>query len=68
MTTVAQMIEWLQTLPQEATIQCLREVVKPACSYAVYDQVDLGSCKVYDYRGDVSSPYADHVIVTINAD
>lgn len=67
MATVRQMIEWLSTLPADATLECHKQVALSASVYTIFDQVDLDSCKVYDYRNNTTSPFAGRVIVTINA-
>ena len=51
MTTVAQMIEWLKTLPQDAEVEC---GVEPTCVYETYMSmcpVDIESCQVFDCTG-----------------
>ena len=69
MTTVAQMIEWLNTLPPEAEIQCGREETCGYSSYMVMDDVNIDSCEVYDYReGDWKPHVAGKVIVQMCSD
>jgi len=54
MTTVAQMIEWLKTLPQDAEVEC---GVESTWGYETYMStfalapVDIESCEVFDYIG-----------------
>ena len=49
MTTVAKMIEWMKTLPQDAVVECGKEVQGNYESYMVMDSVDIESCDVLDY-------------------
>lgn len=66
MTTVAQMIEWLKTLPQDAEVQCGEEVSCFYNSYMTMSDVDIQSCMVHDYReGDWKPHLAGKVIVEI---
>lgn len=52
MTTVAQMIEWMKTLPQDAEVECGVEERGSYESYMVYRPVDIeGSC-VFDYKSE----------------
>ena len=53
MTTVAQMIEWMQTLPQDAEVVCGAEVTKGYATYMVIKPVDMESCQVYDYTSSI---------------
>lgn len=52
MTTVAQMIEWLKTLPQDAEVECGVEERGSYESYMVMRPVDIDDCYVFDYTGD----------------
>ena len=57
MTTVAQMIEWMKTLPQDAEVECGVEVT---CGYSVYmemRQVDIECSYVHDYTGPEYEKY-----------
>ena len=49
MTTVAQMIEWMKTLPQDAEVECGVEVTKGYDTYMSMQSVDIEACNVYDY-------------------
>lgn len=49
MATVAQMIEWMKTLPQDAEVNCLFEERDIYDSYVVFRPVDIENCCVYDY-------------------
>ena len=52
MTTVAQMIEWMKTLPQDAEVECGVEVT---CSYETYmsmESVDIEACDVLRYTSE----------------
>ncbi len=51
MTTVAQMIEWLKTLPQDAEVECGEEVISGYSTYMTYSPVDIEDCAVFDYTG-----------------
>ena len=52
MTTVAEMIEWMKTLPQDAEVECGVEVQCNYSTYMVYRPVDIeGSC-VFDYKSE----------------
>ena len=52
MTTVAQMIEWMQTLPQDAEVECGVEVRKSYETYFTTAPVDIESCDVISYTSD----------------
>ena len=52
MTTVAQMIEWMKTLPQDAEVECGVEERGSYESYMVYRPVDIESCVVFDYKSE----------------
>lgn len=55
MTTVAQMIEWMKTLPQDAEVECGVESTR--CYETYYETymsmapVDIESCEVFDCIG-----------------
>jgi hypothetical protein len=49
MTTVAQMIEWMKTLPQDAEVECGVEVTKGWETYMEMRPVDIFECDVLDY-------------------
>jgi hypothetical protein len=52
MTTVAEMIEWMKTLPQDAEVECGVEV---QCSYSTYmsfQPVQIDYCTVFDYKSE----------------
>lgn len=56
-TTVAQMIEWLKTLPQDAEVECGVEVT---CAYSTYMEmrpVDFECSGVLDYTGPEYEKY-----------
>lgn len=70
MTTVAQMIEWLKTLPSEAEVECGVEMTGGYSTYMVYRDVDIESCTVMDYTGFEYDKYphvAGKIIVRIEA-
>ena len=52
MTTVAQMIEWMKTLPQDAEVECGVEVTKGYQTYKSMEPVDIEACYVFDYTSD----------------
>jgi hypothetical protein len=52
MTTVAQMIEWMKTLPQDAEVECGFEERGTYESYMVFRPVDIESCTVLDYTSE----------------
>jgi len=67
-TTVAQMIEWLKTLPQDAEVECGVEVTEGYATYMKMAPVDIECCTVYDYKGEEHKNYphvAGKVIVGI---
>ena len=52
MTTVAQMIEWMKTLPQDAEVECGVEVTRHYQTYMSMEPVDIEACDVLDYTSD----------------
>lgn len=52
MTTVAQMIEWLKTLPQDAEVECGVERSHEYGCYLSMVPVDINSCDVFDYTSE----------------
>lgn len=52
MTTVAQMIEWMKTLPQDAEVECGREVRGSYDSWMAIVPVHIDSCDVIDYTSE----------------
>ena len=51
MTTVAQMIEWMKTLPQDAEVECGVEVIDGWSTYMEMRPVDIECSYVFDYTG-----------------
>ncbi len=49
MTTVAQMIEWMKTLPQDAEVECGVEAVSGYTTYMSHAPVNIEYCDVFDY-------------------
>ena len=49
MTTVAQMIEWMKTLPQDAEVECGVERSNSYATYMMMAPVDIECCDVFDY-------------------
>lgn len=52
MTTVAQMIEWLKTLPQDAEVECGVEVTKGYDTWMEMKPVDIEACDVLEYTSE----------------
>ena len=51
MITVAQMIEWMKTLPQDAEVHCGVERTVNYESYMTMKPVDFEACEMFDYTG-----------------
>ncbi len=71
MTTVAQMIEWLNTLPPEAEVRCGKEITCDYHSYMEMSNVDIESCNVHDYTKGWWSPDSESdgkIIVDIRSE
>ena len=49
MATVAQMIEWMKTLPQDAEVECGVEVTRGYQTFMSMEPVDIEACDVLDY-------------------
>jgi len=52
MATVAQMIEWMKTLPQDAEVECGVEVTRGYQTYMSMESVDIEACDVLDYTSE----------------
>lgn len=52
MTTVAQMIEWFKTLPQDAEVECGVEVQSGYERYMTMRSVDIEACDVLNYTSE----------------
>jgi len=52
MTTVAQMIEWLKTLPQDAEVECVVSRTEGYETYMSLEPVDIEACDVEDYTSE----------------
>lgn len=52
MTTVAEMIEWMKTLPQDAEVECGVEVTKGYDTWMEMKPVDISACDVLDYTSE----------------
>jgi len=52
MTTVAQMIEWMKTLPQDAEVECGVEVSKGYDTWMEMKPVDIEQCDLFDYSSE----------------
>ena len=57
MATVAQMIEWMKTLPQDAEVECGVEVTVGYSTYMEMRPVDISDCDVLDYTGPEYDKY-----------
>ena len=68
MTTVAQMIEWMKTLPQDAEVHCGVEERGSYSNYMVMRPVDIESCCVYDFTKVTDGRYAGKTVVDIFGD
>lgn len=68
MTTVAQMIEWMKTLPQDAEVECGVEEEGSYSNYMVMGTVDIESCRVFDFTKNTDGRYAGKIIVEIRGD
>lgn len=72
MTTVAQMIEWMKTLPQDAEVECGVEKSKNYETWMEMKAVDIPSCDVFDYTSEEDRAkypqMAGKVIVQIRGD
>ena len=52
MTTVAQMIEWMKTLPQDAEVECGVGRTEGYETYMSMEPVDIEACDVLDYTSE----------------
>jgi hypothetical protein len=52
MTTVAQMIEWMKTLPQDAVVECGVENSRGYERYMEMKPVDIEACDVISYTSE----------------
>lgn len=52
MATVTQMIEWLNTLPQDAEVECGVEVTKNYNTWMSMRPVEIDACDVFDYTSE----------------
>lgn len=52
MTTVAQMIEWMKTLPQDAEVECGVEMNGGYSNFMTMRPVDINACDVFDYTSE----------------
>lgn len=52
MATVAQMIEWMRSLPQDAEVECGVEVIGGLGPYMEMRPVDIEDCDVFDYTSE----------------
>lgn len=70
MTTVAEMIEWLKTLPQDAIVECGKEVQQGYERYMTDADVDISYCDVFDFTNEVNTDlkYTGKVVVVIRAE
>lgn len=72
MTTVAQMIDWLKTLPQDAEVECGVEVTSGYSTYMEMRPVDIDSSNIIDYTSEEARTkypaMAGKVLVEIRGD
>jgi len=72
MTTVAKLIEYLQTCPQDAIVECGREVTSGYSTYMEMVAVDIESCHVFDYTSEADrknyQTMAGKVIVALHGE
>jgi hypothetical protein len=72
MTTVAQMIEWMKTLPQDAIVKCGVEVEYGWYKNMEMHPVNIQHCDVFDYTSEedcIKYPtLAGKVIVSLMGD
>ncbi len=61
MTTVAQMIEWMKTLPQDAEVECGVEVRGSYDSWMTFKPVDIESCDVFDFTDEKDREKYPHI-------
>lgn len=54
MTTVAQMIEWMKTLPQDAVVECGVEVTEGYSTWMEMKPVRIEYCDIFDYTSEES--------------
>lgn len=52
MTTVSQMIEWMQTLPKDAEVMCGVEMCKGWSVWMEMQPVVIEACDVYDFSSE----------------
>ena len=72
MATVAQMIEWLKTLPQDAQVDCGVETSKGYVTYMRMAPVDIEACDVFEYTSEADRAkypfYAGKTFVVIRGE
>ena len=72
MTTVAQMIEWMKTLPQDAEVECGVERTKGYDTFMVYRPAIPYYCDILDYTSEkdreMYPDMAGKVIIRINGE
>ena len=57
MTTVAEMIEWMKTLPQDAEVECGVEESGSYERWMTYRPVKIDYCDVFDYKDETYKDY-----------
>lgn len=57
MTTVAEMIEWMKTLPPDAEVECGVEECGSYERYMVMRPVEIDYCDVFDYKDEKYKGY-----------
>lgn len=54
--TVAEMIAFLQTLPQHAEVQCMSEETSGYSTFGSFGAVDFEECRVFDFSDTMKHP------------
>ena len=52
MTTVAEMIEWMKTLPQDAVVECGFEKYSSGEALMIMKPVNISACDVFDFTSE----------------
>jgi hypothetical protein len=68
MTTVAQLIDWLKTQPQDAEVECGKESRSGYETYMLMDDIDLDCCTFYDFTESAVGTYTGRKIIELRAD
>lgn len=72
MATVAEMIEWMKTLPQDAEVDCGVEQTKGYQTSMIIKPVDISACDVFEYTSEAAREkypfYAGKTFVVIRGE